>query len=83
MIKLFVEGMDMTTYRVHVDADACCGHGRCYDLSPELFDADDQGHSVVQHDAIDDELLAAADRAAAACPERAITVARVAEAGSE
>jgi ferredoxin len=74
--------MGMSTYRVHVDGDACCGHGRCYDLAPQLFDADDQGHSVVQHDIIDDELLVAADRAAAACPERAITVARVAEARS-
>ena len=64
----------MTHYRVDVDVAGCCGHGRCYDLSPELFDADDEGHSVVLHAMIHDDMLAAAQRAAAACPERAITV---------
>ena len=64
----------MTHYKVDVDAASCCGHGRCYDLSPELFDPDDEGHSVVLHDTIDADMLAAAERAVAVCPERAITV---------
>ncbi len=67
----------MTHYRVYVDSDACRGHGRCYDLAPELFESDDEGHSIVRDDTIDDDVLPLAERAAAACPERAITVARL------
>lgn len=33
--------------RVSVDPDLCTGHGRCYSLAPEVFDADDVGHCVV------------------------------------
>ena len=33
--------------RICLDDDACTGHGRCYELAPELFDADEEGHSVV------------------------------------
>jgi len=33
--------------RIVLDSDLCTGHGRCYSLAPELFDADDEGHSVV------------------------------------
>ena len=29
------------------DREKCQGHGRCYALAPELFDADDEGYSVV------------------------------------
>ena len=32
--------------RVVLDAEACTGHGRCYALAPEVFDADDDGHCV-------------------------------------
>jgi ferredoxin len=57
--------------------DACCvGHGRCYALSPALFDADDQGHAVLRIDTgvVPPELEDAARQAAANCPEDAITV---------
>jgi ferredoxin len=64
----------MNKYRVVVDSTGCCGHGRCYDLSPELFESDVEGHSTVVHEVVDDDLLPGAERAAAACPERAITV---------
>lgn len=60
---------------VHLDDDRCQGHGRCYALCPEVFDADDLGNAVVR-DGLEwtAELLAGAERAAANCPERAITV---------
>jgi ferredoxin len=67
----------MTHYRVHVDRDACCGHGRRLDFAPDLFESDDEGHSIVRFQAIDDHVLPLADRAAWSCPERAITVTRL------
>ena len=33
--------------KVHVIDEKCQGHGRCYSLSPELFESDDYGNSVV------------------------------------
>jgi ferredoxin len=30
--------------RVIVDAAACQGHGRCYDLAPDVFEPDARGH---------------------------------------
>ena len=31
--------------RVHVDAEKCQGHNRCYAIAPELFDVDDLGNA--------------------------------------
>jgi ferredoxin len=62
-------------YKVHIDADKCQGHGRCYSLAPELFDADDLGAGFVLGDGgVPDELLETARRAVANCPEYAITL---------
>ena len=61
-------------FKVVVDTDVCTGHGRCYDLSPTVFDADDFGHSALVHPVVDGDLLVAARRAVASCPERAISV---------
>ena len=33
--------------KIVLDAERCTGHGRCYSLAPELFDCDDEGHSVL------------------------------------
>jgi ferredoxin len=67
--------------KIRFDAEACTGHGRCYALAPELFDADDQGHclalgaggddswEVVE---IDPSLEAKARLAVANCPEDAL-----------
>ncbi len=61
--------------RIHLEADKCQGHNRCYALAPELFDVDDFGQSVllVEGD-IPEELVAKARLAAANCPEFAIKV---------
>jgi ferredoxin len=62
-------------YKLQIDADKCQGHGRCYSLAPELFDADDLGAGFVRGDGhVPDELVEAARRAVANCPEYAITL---------
>ena len=61
--------------RIVYDRDKCQGHGRCYALAPELFDADDEGYSIVLVTGeLTDEQVAAAQLAADNCPEYAITV---------
>ena len=59
---------------LHLDPEACTGHGRCYSLVPELFDSDDAGRSLLKRTDLPSELVDAARRAAANCPEKAITV---------
>jgi ferredoxin len=59
---------------VHVDADRCVGHGRCYTLAPEVFDADDVGHSIVRVEDVSGALEAQAEDAERNCPEAAITL---------
>lgn len=60
--------------RIEFDADACTGHGRCYALSPEFFDADDDGYCVDPSGDVPPGLEEAARRGALNCPENAITV---------
>ena len=61
--------------KVVVDPERCQGHGRCYDLAPDVFAADDDGYATLL--APDGEVApeheAQARAAAANCPERAIT----------
>jgi ferredoxin len=64
--------------KVLVDGGRCQGHGRCWSIEPKLFEPrDDLGHSAVlggEDHPDDPDLIARAERAAEACPERAITV---------
>ena len=62
--------------RVSVDPDLCTGHGRCYTLAPDVFDADEVGHSIVLADRVSGELEEHAAVGAQSCPERAITLSR-------
>jgi ferredoxin len=62
--------------KIKVDAELCSGQGRCYTVSPELFQSDEEGF-VVQSGtefevAAEDE--EAALLAVASCPEGAISV---------
>jgi len=61
--------------RIHLEADKCQGHNRCYALAPELFDVDDFGQAilVIEGD-VPAELHDKARLAAANCPEYAIKV---------
>jgi ferredoxin len=61
--------------KVQIDSGRCQGHGRCYDLAPELFGADDEGYGQ----ALGDGIVAPgkeqeARLAAANCPESAVTI---------
>lgn len=60
--------------KLRIDTDACTGHGRCYSLAPELFDADEYGHAVLIGDDVPEELAEKARVAVANCPERAISI---------
>ncbi|HWJ64000.1 MAG TPA: ferredoxin [Acidimicrobiales bacterium] len=61
--------------RIVFDRDRCQGHGRCYALAPDLFDADDEGYAVVLVTGdLTDEQLANAQLAADNCPEYAISI---------
>jgi ferredoxin len=59
--------------RVLIDSDRCQGHGRCYDLAPDLFGEDEDGYGVVLGDGRvppgreEDARLARAN-----CPEAAV-----------
>lgn len=60
--------------RYLVESDLCTGHGRCYSLAPEVYDADDDGFNAdrgavieVQQDSEANAVLGAKS-----CPERAI-----------
>ena len=58
--------------KIYVDADECTGHGRCYTLAPEVFEADDAGYGSVIRPEVPEELRAAATIGVQNCPERAI-----------
>ena len=40
--------------KVTIDSALCTGHGRCYSLSPTVFDSDDDGNGRVIVDELDD-----------------------------
>jgi ferredoxin len=62
-----------TTVKVHIDPERCQGHGRCYDLAPDLFGDDDEGYGTVLGDGdVPPACEHAARRAVTNCPERAI-----------
>lgn len=61
--------------RIVFDREKCQGHGRCYALSPELFESDDEGYAVLLvtgevPEAHQEDARLAADN----CPEFAISV---------
>jgi ferredoxin len=60
--------------KLRIDEDVCTGHGRCYTLAPELFEADEYGHGKVTVEDVPDELLSQARLAQSNCPERAISL---------
>ena len=61
--------------RVHVDRDRCEGHGRCWAVAPEVFEADELGNgSEIGDGTVPAELSSKAALAVANCPERAITI---------
>jgi ferredoxin len=61
--------------RIEINPEKCQGHGRCYDLSPELFTEDEEGYGKVLADG---SVPPAAEReartTASNCPEHAIAL---------
>ncbi|MEN8182799.1 MAG: ferredoxin [Myxococcota bacterium] len=60
--------------KICVDLDRCVGHGRCYELAPDLFGEDERGHCRILREGVPTELWDLARRAVANCPERALAV---------
>jgi ferredoxin len=61
---------------IAIDPGRCQGHGRCYDLVPELFGEDDEGYGrVLSGGPVPPDQEAGARRAVLNCPERAIAIA--------
>jgi ferredoxin len=59
--------------KLQIDPARCQGHGRCYDLVPELFGEDDEGYgTVLGTGVVPPDKVLQARRAVANCPERAI-----------
>jgi ferredoxin len=60
--------------KIKIDADRCTGHGRCYSLAPEVFEPDDEGHSVLVVEDIPPGLEEKARLGVENCPEQAISI---------
>lgn len=59
--------------KVRIDSELCQGHGRCYDLAPDLFTDDDEGYGqVVGSGLVPVSAEEDARKAGLNCPERAI-----------
>ena len=60
--------------KVRVDGTLCVGHGRCYELAPEVFGEDERGHCRVLREKVPSSLEKQARLGEANCPEQAILV---------
>jgi ferredoxin len=59
--------------KLHVDPNLCEGHGRCYEIAPDLFEDDERGHCILKTKTVPPNQQEAAQKAAQNCPEKAIT----------
>ena len=60
--------------RIVLDPERCQGHGRCYMLAPDLFDADDVGHCLLLVDEVPAGRVDDARSGVENCPEQALTL---------
>ncbi|GGT40967.1 ferredoxin [Nonomuraea spiralis] len=59
--------------KAQIDPGRCQGHGRCYDLAPDLFGEDDEGYGTVLGDGtVGPGQERTARLAVSNCPEHAI-----------
>jgi ferredoxin len=66
---------DPSTVKVSIDTAKCQGHGRCYDLAPDVFTEDDEGYGqVLAGGVVAPDHEAAARLAEAKCPEQAVVI---------
>ena len=65
----------MNAVKVQISSERCQGHGRCYDLVPDLFGEDEEGYSRLLGDGtVPPGKEREARLAESNCPERAIEV---------
>jgi ferredoxin len=60
--------------RVLVDRDRCEGHARCFQICPEVFRLDEEGHALAPQGPVPADLELRVVEAERNCPERAISV---------
>jgi len=60
--------------KIRLNQAACVGHGRCYELAPEIFTDDERGHCVIIEASVPEHLEKQARRGEANCPEGAIEI---------
>lgn len=61
--------------KVQIDSEKCQGHGRCYDLAPDVFTDDEEGNGQVIGEGIVTSVNEESARLAVAnCPESAISI---------
>lgn len=59
--------------RIAVDHNRCQGHGRCYDLAPDVFESDDRGRvDLAVTGELSPDLESDARIAVQNCPESAL-----------
>jgi ferredoxin len=58
--------------KIRLDAARCTGHGRCYTLAPNVFDADDDGHCTLRTPEVAPGHEREARAAVLNCPEEAL-----------
>jgi len=67
------EMSELQKFKVHVEADRCQGHNRCFAIAPELFEIDEYGNSRAKGDGIVPPALEEKARLAVKnCPEHAV-----------
>ena len=60
--------------RVEVNPSLCEAHGHCHEVTPEIYDLDDDGYCVIRNPEVPPDLESRAEEGALACPVQAITV---------
>ena len=58
--------------KVVVDAETCQGHARCWEICPEVFTLDDEGHSHAMDGEVPPALEAKVLEAVDNCPTRSL-----------
>jgi ferredoxin len=60
--------------KLRVEGERCVGHGRCYELAPDVFGEDERGRCRLLREEVPVELQEQARLGVANCPERAIEI---------
>ncbi|MCW2900970.1 MAG: ferredoxin [Streptosporangiaceae bacterium] len=61
--------------RISIDFERCQGHGRCFDVAPDLVEDDGEGYgSVIGDGEVRPDHADAARSAVRQCPEQAVTL---------